>query len=394
MRRFSTTLLTAFALAACSHTPPSVAPELPALNRVEITASTPLFEGQDSAIHLGGLSDLYFSSAESNPTQWVFYSMTDRGPNAKEEGNKKNPRRPFLFPAFSPQILKIVYSPVTNKATLAQKISLTRPDGKPATGLPSSRANGAVTDEVAVDLQKNVLPIDSWGLDPEGLVQDDKGNFWISEEYGPSLFQVSAQGKILKRWSPRDPSHPLPAFLARRKLNRGFEALTWNADKNILLFLQSGIPSQKRNDLAAVVEFDLRTEKVVGLYFYPLSTEGGKIGGATLNAQNEILVLEQNGKPGDKAWQRVFKVDFTNAKNLSSEALKKGAAWQIPADAQALAKTEVLNISQYGLQKFEKLEGLSLSPEQDFVIVNDNDFGVNEENKGGSYLFFISKDRK
>ncbi len=46
------------------------------------------------------------------------------------------------------------------------------------------------------------LTDDRRGLDTEGITPDGQGGFWLSDEYGPFLIQVDAQGKILKKVGP------------------------------------------------------------------------------------------------------------------------------------------------------------------------------------------------
>ncbi len=387
--KISVLAFTLTGLSACVHKTPQrlLTPEN---QTIAITTTEPLYQSQTGTVELGGLSDLVLDSAQSTEKNWVFYSMTDRGPNGKPKGPKKSAKRPFLVPDFSPQILKINFDLETQKAQVVERLPITRPDGTPASGLPLARSGNGIQDEVAVDTKNKDLKLDLWGMDPEGLAKDSDGFFWMAEEYGPSLLKVSAQGKILKRWSARDNPSTLPSFLALRKINRGFEAITWTEKGNLLLFLQSELPTQDYKNFAPVVEFDPKTEKTVGLYFYPLSKEGGKIGAATQAHNKEIFVLEQSGDTGTKAWQKVFKIDLAGAHSVLNEDALSKRDWKIPAGTPALVKTEVADLAST-LNAYEKLEGMTFDPQGRFVIVNDNDFGVNPENNVKSFLFFIPR---
>lgn len=390
-------------LCACGHSTPLA-------RKVLIESAGPLYSGPDGEVQLGGLSDLIFSGDEAEGDMLTFYSITDRGPNGKELGEGRDTQRPFLFPSFTPQILKISYSKATQRARLVATYPLINIDGSQVSGLPNVSPLVAKEhfDETPITVKGEILNFDPWGLDPEALAKDDKGFFWLGEEYGPSLLKVSPEGKILNRWYPatrnlkklRGGVDNLPPFLAERKSNRGFEALVWTEKKTLLLFLQSGVPSQDKaedfHNWVPILEFDPLSETAVGLYFYPLDPRGGKIGAATRTPDGFVVVLEQNGKTDKKAWQRIFTIDLKSADNLIAASLSADAKWKIPPATRPVKKAEFLNLSALGLSPFEKLEGLSVLPSGGVFIVNDNDFGLfetAEDEAAKSFLFEIKKGR-
>ncbi len=387
-----------FLLFSCSHRPALNLPQ--SIDRIDILSERPLFKTTAGAVQLGGLSDLVFSAAESSNETLIFYSITDRGPNGKEQGTKKKPQRVFLYADYTPQILKISYSKKTNSAQLLQTILITK-KGDKISGLPNVDPNmtDQYFDETPVDENQKVLKVNPWGLDPEGLARDEDGHFWVSEEYGPSILKLKSSGEIIQRWYPKELKErnlrggvgSLPAFLAERKLNRGFEALVWTRQKTLLAFLQSEIPSQSRSDVSPIIEFDPSTQKVIGVYLYPLSIYGGKIGAATISDSGQILVLEQNGKVEKKSWQKVFAIDLAKATNLANESLNSDAQWKIPSAAKTVKKIDYANLTASSLSSYEKLEGLSALPGNELVIVNDNDFGLGDAAPEFSrnYLFII-----
>ena len=91
------------------------------------------------------------------------------------------------------------------------------------TGLPNLKA----LDETPYNYSaKELLPFNPNGLDTEGLVRTRNGDFWISEEYSPSIVHVDRTGKVLKRYIPKDLSlegtdYPiakvLPAIYGKKK---------------------------------------------------------------------------------------------------------------------------------------------------------------------------------
>src|SRR4029077_11157531 len=107
--------------------------------------------------------------------------------------------------------------------------------GKKITGLPNPSDGN--TGEVAVDLHGRELGTDPDGLDSEGLVALPDGTFWISDEYGPWLVHVDAEGRTLERIGPFGAPKSLPRVLALRRPNRGMESLTITPDGSTLVGL-------------------------------------------------------------------------------------------------------------------------------------------------------------
>ena len=85
------------------------------------------------------------------------------------------------------------------------------------------------------------------GLDTEDIVRTANGEFWLVDEYSPSLVRVAANGRILARYVPRGlklrgAGYPvretLPSIFRRRQQNRGFEGLGISGDR-LYIALQS-----------------------------------------------------------------------------------------------------------------------------------------------------------
>ena len=71
--------------------------------------------------------------------------------------------------------------------------------GKPVTGLPNTDGR----DEVPYDYSaQSKLQYNPNGLDTEGLVRTSAGDFWLCDEYSPSIVHVDQIGKVLKRYIP------------------------------------------------------------------------------------------------------------------------------------------------------------------------------------------------
>ena len=56
--------------------------------------------------------------------------------------------------------------------------------------------------EPTYDMLGRPLAPTSAGCDPEGVAVLADGGFWVSEEYGPSLMKVDADGVMQTRWVP------------------------------------------------------------------------------------------------------------------------------------------------------------------------------------------------
>ena len=95
---------------------------------------------------------------------------------------------------------------VGNEVQIMQMITIKRPNGNNATGLINPTGFGSTAAEVAstnvvtdcANFDANTASKDAWGLDSEGIDVDSEGNFWISEEGGPTIWKVSPNGIVLK----------------------------------------------------------------------------------------------------------------------------------------------------------------------------------------------------
>ena len=196
-----------------------------------------------------------------------FYLITDRGPNIDYKGaNGKG--KLFPVPEFNPEI-GLFQIKKDGSVKLLKTIGLKAPDGKKITGLPNPKEKGA-TGEIAYDLNENLLGLDEYGLDNEGLVAMKDGTFWVSDEYGPHIVHFSAKGKELERISPYGMTtngRKIPAVLANRRANRGMEGLAKTPDEKYLVgIMQSTLynPSKKEivnNRLIRIVKFEIATGK-------------------------------------------------------------------------------------------------------------------------------------
>lgn len=260
---------------------------------------------------VGGLSDLVYVEAESTVDFSIFYTLTDRGPNGKEFDLKEFGDsvfgRPFLNPQFSPTILKLKLDHGARKVSIIEQIILKDQKGRALTGLPNVQFDPTLKyfDEVPFDAQGQRLQFDKSGIDPEALYVDHKGQFWIGEEYGPSIVLFDQKGVLIQRWIPEDQNSKhrfgvsvLPKELSLKVMNRGFEAVASIDQDRLAFFLQSAPENLLQKDMALVLIFNRRTHKPESLVKYPLDKDCGKIGAAAVDGEKNVLIFEQNGKKG------------------------------------------------------------------------------------------------
>nr|WP_311774827.1 phytase [Nostoc sp. 2RC] len=363
-------------------------------------------ENQD--IFLGGFSGLYFQGIAANGNL-KFVTNTDRGPNGEPDGVN----RPFLLPDFQPEIISFELNRTTGEITITNRTKLFRQDGTtPLTGLPNLQAVGnglAYTDEIAVDLDNNVLANDPLGADLEGIVVAKNGDYWLVDEYRPAIYHFNSNGKLIERFIPQgtatasDPDQPagtfgievLPAVYAQRRNNRGFEAVALEGNK-LYAFIQSPIDNpdvandgtSKASLNLRILEFDIVTKQVTAEYLYRL--EGlpatDKIGDAVSLGNGKFAVVERDDNGTSAGNKLIYQIDLAGATNINNPGnftLPAGktieqltSAELAAANITPVTKSLIANAAQLGYTGVEKLEGLALVAPNTLALLNDNDFNV------------------
>ncbi len=363
-------------------------------------------ENQD--IFLGGFSGLYFQGFAANGNL-KFVTNTDRGPNGEPDGVN----RPFLLPDFQPEIVSFELNRTTGEISITNRTGLFRQDGTtPLTGLPNLQAVGnglAYTDEIAVDLDNNVLTNDPLGADLEGIAIAENGDYWLVDEYRPAIYHFDVNGKLIDRFIPQgtatasDPDQPsgtfgtevLPAVYAQRRNNRGFEAVALEGNK-LYAFIQSPIDNPDvANDATSkaslnlrILEFDIVTKQVTGEYLYRL--EGlpatDKLGDAVSLGNGKFAVVERDDNGTSAGNKLIYQIDLAGATNINNPAnftLPVGKTIEqltstelATANITPVTKSLIANAAQLGYTGVEKLEGLALVSPNTLALINDNDFNI------------------
>lgn len=276
-------------------------------------------------------------------------------------------------------------------------------------------------------------------LDPEGFAVAPNGNFYVADEYGPSVYEFGKDGAFIRSFAT--PSNLIPQagsttnyvdgnpiITSGRQDNRGFEGLTLSPDGSKAFavlqdpLVNEGSPDGRRSPNVRIVEFDTATGESAAQYIYTLesladindripgteddfgnNSQGRNIGVSAITALNdhEFLVLERDNRGlgiedttgsvpiGSK---RVYKINLTGATDVSDISL--AGANTLPSRVKAVSKSLFLDIAatlqDAGQVVPEKLEGLAIGPQladgsYAILIGTDNDFSVTQTGSGTQF---------
>ncbi len=362
----------------------------------------------DHGIRLGSLgSDIFQGPDDSFNEYWT---VTDRGPNGLPSV------RTFVAPQFNPVIMNVRVT--GDRIQILRALPILDASGLPVTGLP----NVAGFDEVPWNFNATSqnVPYNPNGLDTEGLVRTRGGDFWLVDEYSPSLVHVGQDGRIIDRFVPVDsrlattvansPNYrvrkSLPKILNFRRQNRGFESLALSPDGTTLYFAVQGpldYPTAALGRLSRnvrIFRFDIRTEQVTGEFVYvfdEVCAFSGQPAGCTLipgdmkissmvAVNATTLLVDERTDPIAK----IYRVDLPAARSIL------GSAWDdvVTAPNASTPSLETLaNPSSQGIAVLPKtlivdtsafpnmptkIEGIALPRGDILTIANDNDFGMTD----------------
>lgn len=386
----------------------SSSPETPAFvypDMAEVSEPAILFTTADGVkVYNGGFGSAVAADPKSPD---VFYMLTDRGSNvAGQVANSIIIGKPD----FTPQIGKFRLK--DGKLVLEQVIELKNAQNGKLNGLPNPVGMGA-SGETAYDLNGQVLTPSADGIDSEGLVLAADGTFWISDEYGPHILHVDANGKTLERINPFGSGtggRKLPAVFATRRANRGMEGLTITPDgKTLVGMMQSPMYNPSKTAVAnstvlRILTFDIATGATKQYAYLMDNTSLTGVSDIVAVNSTTFLTIERDGNFGGAttnpaAFKRVFKIDISNATDISDanngtngklyggktvEELNNLAGLQ-GAGIAPVSKTLVLDLLKDlpMVYPHDKAEGLTLLPGNILAIANDDDFGVVDNGASG-----------
>ena len=340
------------------------------------------------------------------------WAVGDRGPNLKVEvaverygldmlarhaGKSKAKVMPRLD--IGPALAELRVD--DDRVTLVRIMPLTGEHGAALSGLPPPGSEQALV-EPALDIRGNVIPADPSGVDTEGLIALPGGGFVVGDEYGPSLLRLDAEARVLERWVPagsgpafdgaRYPVRDvLPAIAARRRLNRGFEALALSPDgTRLALAFQSPLahPDEAASKKARHVRLwvlDLATGTVLAEHLYPLgkpkafrrdpgaARDDIKVSEMVWLGDGSLLVLERVSQS-----TKFYRVTLDAAAPAGGLDLSTSPTMEERSAAKdrlpELAKTLLLDTDD-APEIGADLEGMAVLGPHELLLVNDNDFG-------------------
>src|SRR5262245_7765548 len=190
--------------------------ELPGTS-VDLTKVSKQKPGGANVNRNGFFSDLFYDSKNN---EW--YALSDRGPGGG-------------LIAYSPRVqnFTITYDKDTGKISnyqITKTIIFKNEDGSPFNGLNP------------LDLNDDPSILGD-SFDPEGIVVGQGGHLFVSDEYGPSIYEFSASGGFVRAFTPPDNLLPRVGgnlnFAADppqtgRQGNRGYEGLAINKSRTKL----------------------------------------------------------------------------------------------------------------------------------------------------------------
>jgi hypothetical protein len=258
-------------------------------------------------------------------------------------------------------------------------------------------------------------------LDPEGIVVRPNGNFIVSDEYGPSVYEFGRNGRLVRAFTtpanliPRSGSG-VPNFagdtgnVAGKRTNRGFEGLAISPDgKFVYAMLQSAMLDEGAASgvYSRIVKFDTATGLAVAQYAYRMegSSQGRGISALVALNDHEFLVLERNnrgvGVPDANLAspnKKVFTIDLTGALDVTGVTLPATGAFAgavTKTAAPAFIAIDANALAALGGRIPEKWEGLTIGPrladgQFSILVGTDNDFSITQNADGIQFDVYYS----
>lgn len=263
-------------------------------------------------------------------------------------------------------------------------------------------------------------------FDPEGIRASAHGTLFVSDEYGPDIFEFDRQGHLLRRIDvpgkffianpSGDPNQELLGNTSGRQANRGMEGLAISPDGTTLYeimqnaLLQDGALTPGTTTRVGlnnrILEIDL-TSGETAEYVYRIEAANRRQGVSEMLAINdhEFLVERDNrswlaATPEAPTRKWIYKIDITGATDVSDIVLPTGS---LPAGVVPVRKSLFIDLldPDFGLQNndpraiAEKIEGLAWGPDLPdgrrlLNVVSDND--LVPQNPTQIYAFAIDEE--
>jgi hypothetical protein len=245
---------------------------------------------------------------------------------------------------------------------------------------------------------------DSRGLrfDPEAIRVLPNGHLLISDEYGPSILEFTAEGRqvgqlpVPSRFTPlhpaADPTAELPPMNVRgRQPNRGLECMAISPKGDFVFALlqspliQDGGLDEMNKRVGTNSRF-LEINRATGVtreFLYPLDAATNGCNEIEYLAPGRFLVIERDSKAGAEAGAKnIVEIDIRSATDISK--IGSLPATEIPPGVTPVSKRPFLDLLEprwkFAGETFpEKIEGIAFGPKLSdgsriLLITSDNDF--------------------
>lgn len=336
----------------------------------------------DKNLRLGGFVGLYY---KGNRT---FYTVTDRGPmiqNLNENGAKTF----FILPSFVPQIVQLELQD-DNSIKVLNQINIKKPSGQSTSGkVPPEIWN---KDET---LFNNEAIDDYWGIYPGGIFFDvAKNYFWISDQYQPSLMQVTTDGEWVRRLRPKE---GLRSVLANHTVEGGFTGIDFYKDNFILTITGRSLENNRKPDdqtskinyaLRRVIRYGLKDNNDLSMLYFvePQSLDGIPeryvlLGDIAVVNDTSYLVTEFANYNGIKR-NLLFQIsisDSTTKAPVGLEGILNKTIETLSSKERRdnniipLKKRLLFNLKE---TKLTRPEGIAIIDETHIAIIDNNRFGI------------------
>ncbi|MBK7956665.1 MAG: esterase-like activity of phytase family protein [Bacteroidetes bacterium] len=375
--------------------------------------SAPIGTFQGINFREAGFSGLYVIPGTDGKEFWT---CSDRGvnidaANANLPGCRPTYDKIYSFPTYAPKIHRIRIQ--GDSIQILRTINVRRPNNTHAsgifnpTGLGSTALEIPSTDTVqdCANFLTKTTNKDTFGLDPEGIVLDKNGNFWLCEEGGPTIWKLNPNGKLITRYTPyahlagaQSVDVAIDTVFGYRKNNRGFEGISLTPSGKIYAIIQSPIlyPTKTAGEntrVHRILEIDPTTNSTRMFAYLNDGIIGAsgsnqirlrdlKIGDMAAINDSTFLVLEAALR-GTTDIKRLYHININQATVVHSGLYGDLTLEQL-VDSTGLAaqnikpvqKTLAMDLLANGWPTaLEKAEGIAILNDSTVFIGNDNDYG-------------------
>ncbi len=242
-------------------------------------------------------------------------------------------------------------------------------------------------------------------LDPEGVRANPKGTLYVSDEYGPYIYEFDRSGKRIRALkvpakfgiakASADAHAELSGNAMGRQANRGFEGLALSPSGDTLFALLQS-PLIQDHALNAKLKRVGTNDRLLALdvatgatkeYLYQLDEKGLGINELIAVSDHTFLAIERDGKGGDEAkTKNIYLVDIAGATDISATGTTASNGLPesgIPAGVLPVRKSLLIDLLDpgYGIAGAncpEKFEGLAFGPDLPdgrrlLIVTVDND---------------------